>query len=551
MPGDSACHRSPACMLAALMACGVALFLGVWLDLATAPFAAQLQLPGGHTLRTAAPASPRSSSQQPVLPLRDRRGLYRSGSSAPAWAAAYDNVVLVTAANYAYREVLENWECAAASLGLQWVVVAMDQEMYEHLGAERAVLTGRTQVSGTQTFRKGGFNVMSCSKLAAVGTFLKEGADVVFMDPDNVFVKDPFRPGEELGGLMLQGIDYVYSTNLPVQLWWPDPARPSSRGLMQCSAGSMEIEGNTGLYFIRAKTSRGEDPNLPGSGLSTRSLFRAAVSECSRQPDSDDQTVFWQVLKNVKQRSHCTKQYSLDGTVKVTVPRQRITTCCLDPRSYASGMLETNPSLLTYHANFVTGLAPKIKKLREVTPAPGLWLVANRTGTEGTEGDTCSSRKLGALMAAAGQDTLAQQRTRYPYRPREEIRWDRQRDFFAAQGRLVLCQCDCGLKSGTVFANACAECEAGCVLSFTTRAHSRVCATTCTAVGVGGGISSSAGGALAIVALLVICSGLAFHGLYLRTRTPTPAQDHGSRAEWGGERDAMPGAQQGRGSDEY
>jgi hypothetical protein len=346
-----------------------------------------------------AAATPR---QQAAFSLRDRRGLYAEPQ--PAWAAAFDNVVLVTASNWAYRDMLANWECAAASLGLQWIVIALDQRIFDHLGPERAILTSQQQISGVQSVLTDGFNVLTCNKLWAVRELLLNGADVVFSDPDNVFVKDPFRPGEELGGMMRRGFDYVYSANIHSSLLWPsdvmamrqysNPAlskrgwRGADRRLMLCSTGDMEEEGNTGLHYIRA------------AAKGTISLFETALDGCNKHPELDDQTNFWVAL-HAMNTSHCTKKYMEDGSVDVSVKQshRHITVCCLDPRTYVAGgrVVRDNPSIVAYHANWISGKAPKIKKLKKEAPSPGLWF---------WDGTSCSARmttkeasRLAALKA--------------------------------------------------------------------------------------------------------------------------------------------------------
>ena len=334
-----------------------------------------------------APPRPRPLSFPAAVELRARRGLY--AEPAPAWAAEYSNTILVTAANFAYRDMLANWECAASSLGLQWVVVALDQELFDFLGPERAVMTTGEELSGTQHFETGGFNVISCNKLHAVRNFLAAGADVVFSDPDNVFLKDPFRPGEELGLMIRQGIDYVYTANLPARFMWPsngmvaqhfgDPAAKAhgwttgERGLMICATGDIEDEGNTGLHYMRALAEQG----IP--------LFDKAIARCGTHPEKDDQTNFWVELHQIK-TSHCTKTYQSNGLVQLDIPNKPgyMSACCLDPRTYIAGgrVAKSDPSVVAYHANWVTGKPKKILKLKNDAPQPGLWFLEAGEGTD-------------------------------------------------------------------------------------------------------------------------------------------------------------------------
>eukprot|EP01048_Picozoa_sp_COSAG05_P011508 COSAG05_NODE_1086_length_5923_cov_254.414492_1_plen_409_part_00 len=369
-----------------------------------------------------APPRPRPLTFPAAGGLRVRRGLY--SEPVPGWAAKYSNVVLVTAGNFAYRDMLANWECAAASLGLQWVVVALDQELYDFLGPERAVMTSGEVLSGTQHFETDGFNVISCNKLHAVRSFLREGADVVFSDPDNIFLKDPFRPGEELGLMIRQGIDYVYTANLPGKFMWPDDRMVAKhfsdaaakaygwttgeRGLMICSTGDIEDEGNTGLHYMRAAA----EHSVP--------LFDSAIGRCVAHPEKDDQTNFWIELHKIK-ISHCTKMYRDDGSVQLEMPHKPgyMSTCCLDPRTYIAGgrVAKTDPSVVAYHANWVTGKPKKILKLKNDAPQPGIWFLEAGEGTDAdarhmTEYrlDSCNSHGLRSMDEPSNLEAMTANR---------------------------------------------------------------------------------------------------------------------------------------------
>ena len=362
------------------------------------------------------------------------RGVY--ADPAPPWARRFEGTILVTGANWAYRDILANWECAAGALGLQWVVIAFDQRLYEHLGPERAILVGSHLMEGGHEFRSEGFNIISCGKLAAVHSLLAAGTSAVLSDADNVFVRDPFTPGEELGGMIALGLDYVYTSNIHVEHWWtPDERLPLyfSRagtpahhgwsgvdGLLLCATGRMEAEGNTGLHYARA------------SEVMVR-VFRDAVAKCEEQPAYDDQANFWSVMNTYQAAGntrHCSKEYNADGTVTVrTAGSGRwdqfgheasasdaaatsaaghgghgghgdqgraaaalisstdsssagaelppLLACCLDSRTYVSGgrAARNDSSVVAYHANFVTSKPPKIQKLKLDAPAPGLWFL--------------------------------------------------------------------------------------------------------------------------------------------------------------------------------
>ena len=67
---------------------------------------------------------------------RRHAGLYKDKQAHPALS----RVVLVVACNYPLIGMLRDWECAAKRMGLDWLVVALDKQTFNHHGPERAVL---------------------------------------------------------------------------------------------------------------------------------------------------------------------------------------------------------------------------------------------------------------------------------------------------------------------------------------------------------------------------------------------------------------------------
>ncbi|CAL1155486.1 unnamed protein product [Cladocopium goreaui] len=125
------------------------------------------------------------------LVLQRHAGLYLDKSLQPE----FKDIVLLTAANSAYMDFLQNWECHAKRLALDWVVLALDQEAYQVLSTSARVLLATGSTSGSLEYLSKGFNLMSLNTLATVFEVMKEGFDVVFTDSDNVFLSDPFAAG--------------------------------------------------------------------------------------------------------------------------------------------------------------------------------------------------------------------------------------------------------------------------------------------------------------------------------------------------------------------
>ena len=88
--------------------------------------------------------------------MKKRAGVYLDKQAHPEFA----NVVLVTAANHAYFSIYNNWRCNAERHGLDWAVVANDEDAFKHLG-DRGMLAMGEKVSG--------MNGWGSAKLDSVG----------------------------------------------------------------------------------------------------------------------------------------------------------------------------------------------------------------------------------------------------------------------------------------------------------------------------------------------------------------------------------------------
>lgn len=285
--------------------------------------------------------------------VRNHSGLYKDKKAHPELAGT----ILLTAANNAYMEMLENWEKHAAPLGLDWLVVALDRDIYNKLGPQRAILVDGKKVSGTQHFRSAGFNVMSCNKIGTVLEILQDtGYDVVFSDADNVFKKDPFDSSNSLGDMMRSGkYHYLYQRNIGNR---PDPSQTHR-----------EVkEGNTGFYWVSARRDL----------AATAVLFRDTLSRCHANAQIEDQKLFWEALREIRTGKehtqnqaafscarHCGK-FSSAGSCSSKIFEY----CDLDPFEFATGWdAMDDKKLVSYHANFVTGIYAKMGKLDKM----GLW----------------------------------------------------------------------------------------------------------------------------------------------------------------------------------
>ena len=307
--------------------------------------------------------------------VRNNAGLFAPTSTSPL-KDKFANTVLLVSSNYQYLDILQNWEYLATQLGLQWVVLALDDDLYQALGPERALAPNATfAVSGSHKFRTSGFNTMSCNKLRMVRSVLQDCQyNVLFSDCDNIFFENPLE--HDLGKLILSNqYDYLYQNN--------GKAAGTSPRNDSCLFGEKPREGNTGFYYLSA------------SSDILRLIYRGTLTLCERPNNQwDDQKLFWKVLNTNRKKKkehvyqHCNLrddpnllEKDLDafqGQIRNEATQLGVTDdqtlqdnmtegihyCCLDPYYYPTGMGFSNPKPITYHGNWVKGKDKKIERLQ-------------------------------------------------------------------------------------------------------------------------------------------------------------------------------------------
>ena len=308
--------------------------------------------------------------------IRKKVGLFDDASSSPV-KDSFRNTVLLVSSNYAYYNMLQNWEFLASELDLKWAVLALDQKLYEELGPERAVPSQESfSVSGAYGWREGNFQTLSCNKMRMALQIANNcKVNVVFTDVDNIFFRNPFE--HDLGRLIRSNrYDYLYQ---------PNEVSSKSRE-HRCMKGKPPKENNTGFYFIRH-----------GNDVYKR-VVKSTLDRCQNPKNEiDDQTLFWEEFWKVKKHleskgdgqnpselttyHHCGLEY--DATKEGT--NSTFHWCCIDPfyypvgkdgkedlkkskdkkkrrkPAYLLGPFNKNP--VTYHANHARNYAEKVKKL--------------------------------------------------------------------------------------------------------------------------------------------------------------------------------------------
>jgi len=278
--------------------------------------------------------------------------------------SAFDRIVLLTAANYGYYDLLQNWEYLARAQGLKWAVLALDDRLYRELGSSRAVPNSSPEyaVEGVVKWSTSGFNTLSCNKMRSVLQIMEDcDVDVVFSDCDNIFIGDPFQ--HDLGRMIKMGqYDYIYQVNEQIGHAKQDRQHSCLK------EGKLVREGNTGFYYISRHSE------------TMKQVIRTTLDKCSEPKNKlDDQTLFWNVLfgrakKGMTRHCNATEvdaaandpvslaanriQPATDTTTTTTV-----SLCCLDPFHFPIGR-NTFQNMITYHSNYVKGKKQKVHLLK-------------------------------------------------------------------------------------------------------------------------------------------------------------------------------------------
>lgn len=293
----------------------------------------------------------------------DRKGLYQNPQLR---RSDWDKIVLITAANNGYYDMLKNWEFLASGHGLQWVIAALDQEIYDRLGPSRSFPTDSSfAIPNMTSWRETAFNKITCNKLRMVLRILEDcDLDVVFSDPDNVFLKNPF--GHDMGELIRSGdFDYIYEINSAVST---TPRSYIEKGEVSIDGERFEVtEGNTGFHYLSRKSSW------------LKNLIKITLEQCA-SPDNqlDDQVLFWNLLRQNVPFRLCNESKVGASWVHHNVPKRNpdgykdiLSICYLDPYYYKVGreapIPQNQQDMVVFHANYVMGKPNKIKSLRENT----------------------------------------------------------------------------------------------------------------------------------------------------------------------------------------
>lgn len=121
--------------------------------------------------------------------------------------------VIVTTANYAYLNQLQNFMCFADRLQLKVLIVSMDEQAHAAVTSQSHYDSflfnpGKKVRANNAPWRSAQFQVITGRKLLIVLNILQSGYNVLFSDPDVAILRDP------MPYLLWDHVDYVHSMNV-------------------------------------------------------------------------------------------------------------------------------------------------------------------------------------------------------------------------------------------------------------------------------------------------------------------------------------------------
>jgi hypothetical protein len=301
--------------------------------------------PSNHVISDKTSPKERNEDDSCPLAVRKAVGVYaKEENSITGTHNPFSNVVLLTASNSEFVELLHNWEEFSVEHGLKYAVLAMDQALYDKLGPERAIPSDPNfAVKHVGPYNKKRYNTLVCNKMRLILQILVDcQVDVVFSDADNVLLQDPFR--HDLGYFIQKSYDYLYTTN---DGWTAEPK--SDPCLIEGTFDKRE--GNTGFEYIRSNVTW------------IQHVMSKTIRRCERPNNRHhDQYLFWWHMRRTRDDEwfHCSlSKPDPPSSAKATM-------CCLDPHYYPVGATRPNESqsLVTFHANYVKTQQEKIERLR-------------------------------------------------------------------------------------------------------------------------------------------------------------------------------------------
>ena len=294
-------------------------------------------------------------------------------------SSSFHFILCNTNSNHGFLNHLHNFDCWADRIGLKFLVFAMDEKISKYLDKRGKVksffwegFSGKPASEKAGHLRSDDYNLIANRKLEATLAVMMLGYDIIFVDVDIAILRDP------IPYLLFEGVEYVHSVNEFCPL--------SGDGVFD----PFLMEGNTGFYYARSTSN-----NIK--------IWTEAIAAIPLYPGLDDQTIFWNTVRNSKSihiRPLLSCPNSTSAPFKklkglgVDIYKNDWITCGLDVclfssgaisepkvhRQYREGLERLGPGMtgVTVHANFMSGG----QKKEEAMTRHGFWLYDNSTGTD-------------------------------------------------------------------------------------------------------------------------------------------------------------------------
>jgi len=270
----------------------------------------------------------------------------------------------MTAANYGFKDMLENFLCNLARLNIrEYVIAALDEDIFRWAAVRGHAVFKFTHKSGMDGVGGSGVHKeLTQLKSAAVREALLLGYSVFFFDPDVVLFKNPLYEIMDLQSMYVQSnAPYIENPANTVRVLGVEIRSENQNGFFRI---------NSGCYFVPA--------TKPAISAFTDIEKHARSSESSEQPS------FYYVLCLPPLGSvHGTDTCEFNSTVGALQVK------FLDRSAYAHGAVFLTPenrnvwnlnyshgasaftSQVALHNNWIKGYAPKIQRQK----AANLWFL--------------------------------------------------------------------------------------------------------------------------------------------------------------------------------
>ena len=109
------------------------------------------------------------------VPMRNAIGLYDTPAEK---RKGLEDIILLVSSNFGHRSFLLNWCHFAKKQGLNYGIVAMDDQIHKLVGFDQAVLSSSAMPVEESKFQSKAFNAIACNKLSIVIEVMVRGASL-------------------------------------------------------------------------------------------------------------------------------------------------------------------------------------------------------------------------------------------------------------------------------------------------------------------------------------------------------------------------------------